>query len=154
MYNKYIKTNEQGDLKMKKSDKEKIIKMVSEIYGKYCHLKFSTIEDIKKDLGNANGCFRKREKEIVVKQNCMVSTLAHEIAHAIQFSLKGDTDCLSSIHSKKHNAALSDQHSQIAYNIEIQLSNNGIEEAWNIANDCYPRVKKSNIGKEQIIINK
>lgn len=139
---------------MKKANKEQIIKMVKEIYN--LNMRFATTED--SSCGGltvgANGAYDTKNKVIVVKQNAMASTLAHEIAHAIQFKVMGATDCDSSKNSKKHNAALSYQHSQIQANVEIQLSNNGIEEAWNNANNIFPRVTASNIGKAQVVITK
>lgn len=139
---------------MKKANKEQIVKMVKEIYN--FDMRFATAED--SACGGltvgANGAYDTKNKVIVVKQNAMVSTLAHEIAHAIQYKVMGATDCDSTRYSKNHNAALSMQHSKIQSNIEIQLSNNGIEEAWNIANNVYPRITKNNIGKSQIVITK
>jgi hypothetical protein len=139
---------------MKKANKEQIVKMVKEIYN--IDMRFATTEDSAccgLTVG-ANGAYDTKNNVIVVKQNSMITTLAHEIAHAIQFKVMGATDCESSRNSKKHNAALSHQHSQIQANVEIQISNNGIEEAWNTANDTYPRVTKTNIGKAQTTIAK
>ena len=139
---------------MKKANKEQIIKMVKELYN--INMRFATAEDSQCGglVVGANGAYDTRKKEIVIKQNSMVSTLAHEIAHAIQFDVMGATDCDSTRYSKKHNAGLSFQHSKIQSNVEIQLSNNGIENAWNVANNVYPRVTASNIGKAQIVISK
>ena len=139
---------------MKKANKEQIAKMVAEIYGKYCTLRFATTEDSSCGglVVGANGAFDTRKKEIVIKQSVMASTLAHEIAHAIQFYVRGATDCQSTRNSKKHNETLAAEHAKIQANIEIQISNNGIEEAWNIATNTYPRVTRANIGKAQTII--
>ena len=138
--------------KMKKANKKQIAKMVKEIYN--IEMRFATTEDSQAGgpVVGANGAYDTRKKEIVVKQNSVVSTLAHEIAHAIQFDVMGATDCDSTRYSKKHNSELSKQHAMIQKNVEIQLTNNGIEEAWNTATDTYPRITKSNIGKEQLVI--
>lgn len=139
---------------MKKANKEQIVKMVKEIYN--IEMRFATTEDSQAGglVAGASGAYDTSKKVVVVKQNSMVSTLAHEIAHAIQFDAMGATDCDSTRYSKKHNAKLSLQHSKIQSNVEIQLSNNGIENAWNVANNTYPRVTAANIGKAQIVISK
>jgi hypothetical protein len=137
---------------MKKADKEKIIKMVTEKYGKYfSSLRFRTTEDISY-VSTRDGWFTPSTKEIVIKQNDTVETLAHELAHALQFHVRNETTCKSAQYKKNYNEKLSDEHSIITENIMIQFSNNGIEEAWNTAINMFPRVTKSNIGKELKVV--
>jgi len=134
---------------MKKADKEKIIKMVTEKYGKYfSSLRFRTTDD----MSARDGWFVPSTKEIVIKQQDTVETLAHELAHALQFYVRKETTCKSSQYKKNYNEQLSDEHSVITENIMIQFSNNGIEEAWNTAINMFPRVTKANIGKEMKVV--
>lgn len=107
---------------MTKTAKTEITKIVNSEYGEYANFRFSTADD---NMGSHAGHFNPNTMEIVMKSNSTNRTLAHEIAHAIQFSIEGDTDCMTGPLVYKFNAIETD--------MDAKIKNNGIAIAWNKA---------------------
>ncbi len=107
---------------MTKTVKTQILKLVNDEYGEYANFRFSTAND---NMGGHAGHFNTKTKEIVMKSNSANRTLSHEIAHAIQFSIEGDTECMTGPLVYKFNAIEDD--------MDAKIKNNGIAIAWNKA---------------------
>ena len=104
---------------MKKENKKMLIELLTEKYEKYASFRFRKVGDI------TNNHFNIRTKEVVLKQTAESDTVAHEIAHAIQFFVRNDTDCGS------NGGWLAREHLKVEGKIYNDLKNNGIAKAWN-----------------------
>jgi hypothetical protein len=121
---------------MRKKEKEIIIKEVNHfIRSTGFNFRFAKTEDSYFYGSNWYGLFLKTTKEIVVRHNAFPNTLAHEIAHIIQFLKHGETQCNSS--KKDKNYSLISEHNKLTKEIEIELKKVDIYYKWIQFNNIY-----------------
>jgi hypothetical protein len=69
------------------------------------------------------GMFNTETKEVIMKSTSAHTTLAHEIAHAIQYNKEGDTCCMT--------LPLCTGFNKLQNKTEEEIKNNGVAIAWN-----------------------
>jgi len=116
---------------MKKQDKEKLTKKINEymINSGYT-FRFSKTGDLD---SNTNGKCNPNTKEIIIKSNSHAKTIAHELAHVIQFNIHGDSAC-----STSGNLKLASEHAKYEEQVYYTLRQLNIAQEWNKAVGYYP----------------
>ena len=117
---------------MKKETKQQLTNKINEyIKNSGYTFRFSKTGDLN---NNTNGICNPIKKEIIVKSTAHAKTVAHEIAHIIQFNTIGKSDCWSN----PSDNVLAAEHEEYENNVYYTLRQIGLAQEWNKAAGWYP----------------